>query len=157
MPTVNAWQFKTADGGCEENLFLMKPNVADNQVLAVVFATALNPVNYKLPEMGLVAKLIFPSPYTPVRDFCGNVVQRGTKATSFQAGEIVFGTYVGTSGQGTFTQCVSLSEETIVSMPEGLRVGYAASISMVGLTAYQTVKQYVKRVTESSSWQIWRH
>ncbi|PVI02242.1 GroES-like protein [Periconia macrospinosa] len=149
MSTMKAWQFKTANGGIEKNLFLSDagvdiPKITDNEVLVEVYAAALNPVDYKLPEMGLLAKVAVPSPCTPGRDFCGKVVKRGSKANSFEVGEMVFGAYTATSGHGSLAQYVSVTEETIASMPEGLQVDDAAGIGVAGLTAYQSIKPYVK-------------
>ncbi|KAH7251432.1 reticulon-4-interacting protein, partial [Fusarium tricinctum] len=85
----------------------------------------------------------------PGRNFCGKVVERGSKANSFQVGEMVFRTYVGTSGLVSLAQYVSVSEETIASVLEELRVDDAAGNSLAGLTACRSIKPYVKKGDKS--------
>ncbi|KAL5393972.1 hypothetical protein PMIN02_005401 [Paraphaeosphaeria minitans] len=95
-PKMYAWQFKTSTGGLENNLYLPaagvpKPKITEDQVLVEVYSAALNPADYKVPELGLVARGMIPSPSTPGQDFCGKVCETGRKAASYRVGDMVFG------------------------------------------------------------------
>lgn len=149
MATMKAWQFKSAQGGLENNLFLpasgaQKPHISDDQIIVEVLSAALNPADYKVPELGLLAKGVVPSPAIPGMDFCGKVVEAGSKITSHHVGEIVFGAIIGNIGHGSLSQYIAVSRDMLASMPEGLKVDDVAGVGVAGLTAYQSIHQNVK-------------
>lgn len=110
-----------------------------------VYSMALNPADYKVPELGLVSKAMVPSPCVPGMDFCGRVAETGNKVDSFRIGEMVFGAHVGSYAQGSLGQFIAVSKNMLASMPDGLKVDDAASIGVAGITAYQALKPYVKQ------------
>ncbi|KAF2242246.1 reticulon-4-interacting protein 1, mitochondrial precursor [Trematosphaeria pertusa] len=149
--TMRAWQFKNARGGLEKNLFLpaagtSKPHITDSQILVEVHSAALNPADYKFPEMGMVTKALIPIPAisTPGMDFCGKVAEKGSKVDSFRVGEMVFGSYIGTFGHGSLAEYIAVSKEMIAPMPDGMQVDDMAGVGCTGLTMYQSIKPYVK-------------
>ena len=149
MATMKAWQFSMASGGIEKNLFLPaagapKPRISDDQILVEVYSMALNPADYKVPELGLIAKAMVPSPSIPGMDFCGKVAETGNEVDSFRIGDMVFGAYIGSLGYGSLGQFIAVSKDGCVSMPDELRVDDAASLGVAGLTAYQALKSKVK-------------
>lgn len=146
---MKAWQYRTAAGGLEKHLYLPaagvpKPTIHDNQILVEVYSAAINPADYKFPEMGIMSKVMVPSPSIPGFDFCGKVAAFGSKIDSFQKGEMVFGSCVGTFGHGSLAQYIAVSKDMVVPMPEGIKVDDAASLGTVAITAYQALKPHVK-------------
>ncbi|KAF2117011.1 hypothetical protein BDV96DRAFT_611614 [Lophiotrema nucula] len=146
---MKAWQFSSAVGGVEHNLFrpasgAPKPKPSDNEILVEVYSMALNPADYKVPELGMVSKLVVPSPSIPGMDFCGKVVELGAKVDWASVGETVFGSMISKIGQGSLGQYVAINKENCAVLPEGVAIDDAAGIGCVGLTAYQSIQPYVK-------------
>lgn len=146
---MKAWQFATAAGGIENNLFVPatgapKPTISDDQILVEVYSVALNPADYKTAEAWFLAKTVVPSPKVPCTDFCGKVVETGNKIDSFKIGEMVFGA-CDPLKSGSLGQYVAVSRNMLASMPEGLDVDDAASIGVAGLTAYKSLKEKIKQ------------
>ncbi|KAF9729753.1 hypothetical protein PMIN06_005589 [Paraphaeosphaeria minitans] len=148
-PKMYAWQFKTSTGGLENNLYLPaagvpKPKITEDQVLVEVYSAALNPADYKVPELGLVARGMIPSPSTPGQDFCGKVCETGRKAASYRVGDMVFGTHGGPFGHGSLGQYIVVSKEMLAPVPTGLKADHMAGVGVAGLTAYQSIQPHVK-------------
>lgn len=144
-----AWQFKTATGGIENNLYLPaagvpKPKITEDQVLVEVYSAALNPADYKVPELGLVARSMIPSPSTPGMDFCGKVCATGRKVVSYRVGDMVFGMHKGPFGHGSLGQYIAVSKEMLAPVPIGLKIDHMAGVGVAGLTAYQSIQPHVK-------------
>lgn len=144
-----AWQFKTTTGGLENNLYLPaagvpKPHITEDQVLVEVYSAALNPADYKVPELGLLARGMVPSPSTPGQDFCGRVCETGRRAASFRVGEMVFGVCSGPLGHGSLGQYISVSMENLATVARGLKVDDMAGVGVAGLTGYQSIASNVK-------------
>lgn len=149
MTKMYAWQFKTATGGLENNLYLPaagvpKPHIAEDQILVEVYSAALNPADYKVPELGIVARAMIPSPCTPGADFCGKVSEIGRKVSSYRVGEMVFGVFTGTFGHGSLGQYIAVSQNMLAKVPTGAKVDDMAGVSLAGLTAYQSIHPNVK-------------
>jgi NADPH:quinone reductase-like Zn-dependent oxidoreductase len=149
MVNMHAWQFKTATGGLENNLYqpaagVPKPKIAENQILIEVYSAALNPADYKVPELGLLARGMVPSPSIPGMDFCGKVCEAGREAAAYRVGEMVFGMYGGPLGHGSLGQYIVVSKEMLATVPTGLKVDDMAGVAVAGLTAYQSIQPYVK-------------
>lgn len=146
---MKAWLYSSVSGGLENNLFQAasgtpKPRITDDQILVEVFSSALNPADYKVPELGLAVRPMISFPAIPGMDFCGRVAETGNKIDSYRTGERVFGTYTGSLGRGSLAQYVAVGKDMLASMPEGVNVDHAASIGTAGLTAYQALKDNVK-------------
>lgn len=145
---MKVWQCRLLAGPIEKQLFLAtsgvpKPKVT-NEILVQVYSAALNPIDYKMLELGLITKAIFWSPVTPGLDFCGRVVEVGTKVDSFRVGDMVYGSSSGVFGYGTLAQFVPVSQDVVALVPEGVKVDDVASIAVVGMTTYQGLKPYAK-------------
>ena len=149
---MRAWQFASTAGGLEKNLSLRDdvplPKFNNpEQLLIRVLSASLNPADYKLPELGLASRAVFPTPGIPGVDFCGRVVRTssssatGTATKLFKEGDLVF-------GQTERTQCGSCGEFVVAPVgnvallpPDGggVEVDEAATVSIAGLSAYQAV------------------
>ncbi|WP_024507842.1 NADP-dependent oxidoreductase [Bradyrhizobium sp. ARR65] len=105
------------------------------QLLVVVRAASVNPVDFKI-RLGK-----YPSvqedrlPYTPGRDVSGVIAKCGAQATRFKIGDEVFG-MVPVYGGG-YAQQVVLDERAVAVKPSGLDHLYAAGVPLAGQTAWQ--------------------
>ncbi|KAF2194124.1 reticulon-4-interacting protein 1, mitochondrial precursor [Zopfia rhizophila CBS 207.26] len=149
METMKAWLYTTASGGLEKNLYqpaagAPKPKISDDQILVEVLSMALNPADYKVPEMALVSKFMISKPASPGADFCGRVAATRKNVDSLQVGELVFGAIPTYAKYGSLAQFIVASREEYVSMPEEIQIDDAASIGVAGLTAYHSIAPNVK-------------
>jgi NADPH:quinone reductase-like Zn-dependent oxidoreductase len=148
---MRAWQFTTATGGLEKNLFMPasgapKPQISEDQVLIEVYSASINPADHKVPEIGLLTRAARPATSTPGMDFCGKVAEVGSKFDGARVGEMVFGTNMGGmgKGQGSLAQFMPATKDMFTQMPDGLKVDDVAGMGVVGISAYQAIKPNVK-------------
>lgn len=109
-----------------------KPRPGAGEVLVRVEATAVNPVDWKLRE-GLFKDL--PLPFTPGGDFCGSVEQVGEGVSAFSKGDPVYG--VAPGSMGAEAEFVVVPESHLSLKPRTLGPIEAASVPLVGMTAWQ--------------------
>ncbi|KAK4222008.1 hypothetical protein QBC38DRAFT_490882 [Podospora fimiseda] len=151
--TMRAMQWTTATPNLHSNLTLNPsapvPPISPNQVLVKVLSAAINPADHKIPESipaFLRRFLIGTGAITPGMDFCGRIVQVGSKVdkTKFSEGEKVFGR-LGAPGQhGTLAEYVPVPANVMAKLPEGVSVDEAACLGIVGETTYQSIQPFVK-------------
>ncbi|KAK3933907.1 chaperonin 10-like protein [Diplogelasinospora grovesii] len=143
MSTMKAWQYSSTLGGLEKNLVLkedvpvpqLSPRLGDSEVLVEIISASINPADYKVPELGLVARAMIRTPATPGMDFCGRVVKTGRTVDSFAIGEKVFGRIEGTQ-HGTLGQYIVAPATCCATLPDGVDPDHAAAIGTAGLTTY---------------------
>ncbi|KAK6197236.1 hypothetical protein LQW54_010806 [Pestalotiopsis sp. IQ-011] len=147
--TMRAWLYTTAAGGLEKSLKLseapVKP-VTKDQVLVKVHSTSVNPVDYKVPEMGMLSKLVVSTPAAPGLDFAGTIAEVGESvkaADAFRVGEKVFGR-LDPQQYGTFGEYIIAKPDQVTSLPAGVSEGEASCVGTAGLTAYQSIVPHVK-------------
>ena len=143
---MKAWVYDGVTGGMEKNLKIndaaAQPTLGDDEILVEVHAMALNPVDYKVTESARLTALGLKC--IPGADFCGKVTKTGSKVDSIRIGEWVFGAKVGAVSNGTLCQYVSVAQNMLTSLPEGVEVDDAATVGIVGLTEMQAIKPHVK-------------
>jgi len=147
--TMRAWQYSSTKGGIEKNLILSTsvtlPTPKPNQHLIQTLACAMNPVDYKIPELGLIARFMIPKPAIPCVDFAGVIVTPAS-GSSLRKGQLVFGfpgkTPLETGAMGEFLAASTLA---VVEIPEGLKPEDVAGIGVAGLTALQSIVPRVKK------------
>src|SRR5690242_3951728 len=148
MTTSQAWLCKSFSGSVEHNLSLSTsrptPQPSDTEVLVEVSSTTVNPIDYKILELGLIPKLVLRSPVTPGLDVSGRVVAVGSKVDLFKPGDIVFGACNGVFGHGALAQHVQVSQDTLALAPPGAMADDLAAIATTGMTALQALRQSVK-------------
>ncbi|KAI0879821.1 reticulon-4-interacting protein 1, mitochondrial precursor [Annulohypoxylon maeteangense] len=148
--TMKAWVYTSAAGGVEKNLKLVSDASAPfpealpkDVVLVKVHSSSLNPVDYKLPELGLLSRLIVCTPASPGLDFAGVVAAVGSAVTGYSAGDKVFGR-IEPNKYGTLGEYVPAKAEGIALVPEGVSLEDASTIGTAGLTAFQCIVPNVK-------------
>ena len=155
--TMKAWQYSQVAGGLEKNLKLnnnasLPPkanSLGPDQVLVQVLSSALNPVDYKFPQIPLLGGLIVKRPAVPGLDYAGRVVASGanTKKISsedLKPGQLVFGKLDGPSSFGTLAEYAVVPRSGCVPLPEGVKPDDAAAAGSAALTAYQTLIPNIK-------------
>ncbi|KAJ5129441.1 Polyketide synthase enoylreductase [Penicillium bovifimosum] len=146
---MEAWLYSSTTNGLEKNLNFhasarAPPAVHGNNVLVQVLSASLNPADFKVPEMGLVArKLVIGTPASPGMDFCGRVVAAGANATEFSPGQLVYGCLSRPAQYGSLGEYLVTSSSLLAPVPEGVEVDHAAAIGIAGQTAYQSLAGYV--------------
>ncbi|KAK9798007.1 putative Enoyl reductase (ER) domain-containing protein [Seiridium cardinale] len=147
--TMRAWLYSSASGGLEKALKLSEATVkplSGDQVLVKVHSTSLNPADYKMPELGMLARLAVSTPASPGMDFAGTVVKVGDavkSADTFRVGEKVFGR-IAPQQHGTLAEFIAAKPEGIARLPDGVSEGDASCVGTAGLTAYQSIAPHVK-------------
>jgi NADPH:quinone reductase-like Zn-dependent oxidoreductase len=119
-----------------------KPQLGPNGVLVRVYASSVNPVDWKLRK-GMLSglwKLRFPVIWGC--DLSGVVEQVGSAVTFFKPGDEVYGCKHGKVAQtyrGTYAEYVVAPENTLARKPARLSHEEAAAIPLAGLTAWQAL------------------
>jgi len=132
-------------GGPEQVAFadLPRPVPEPDEILVQVHAAGLNPVDNKIREGKM--KSILPSrlPATLGSDLAGVVVEAGHRVTRFKPGDAVFASIFGLR-TGALAEFAAVPENAAAFKPENLDYVQAASVPMVGLTAWQALKEACK-------------
>jgi len=143
--TMRAWLWTSATGGLEKNLHLSQSAIRPgqqlqkDQVVVQVISMSLNPADYKVPEMGMPAKLVISTPSSPGIDFCGRVVATGPALKEFSPGQLVFGCLGRPMQFGPLAEYLVCPSSAIASLPPGVDPDHAATIGVAGQTAYQVL------------------
>ncbi|EPS33768.1 hypothetical protein PDE_08730 [Penicillium oxalicum 114-2] len=146
---MKAWLYSSTSGGLENNLQLDKtartpPVPQGSQILVHVLAASLNPADFKVPELGLPARLYIGTPASPGMDFCGRVVKAGTLAQHIPEGQLVFGSAARPLKFGSLAEYMIVSTDQVAVVPEGVDIESAAAVGIAGQTAFQSLEGYVQ-------------
>ncbi|OBQ73431.1 NADP-dependent oxidoreductase [Mesorhizobium erdmanii] len=115
-----------------------EPELRDNDVLVEIHAAGVNLVDSKLRDGEF--KLIVPyrTPFILGHDVAGIVVRAGSKVRKFKPGDEVYARP--RDGRiGTFAEFIAIDEADVALKPKNLSMEEAASIPLVGLTAWQVL------------------
>src|ERR1700729_753794 len=119
----------------------LEPSLPDAlQVLVLVKAASVNPVDFKIRNGQYPAVKEDRLPYTLGRDVSGIVEKCGAQASLFKIGDEVLG-MVGIGGGGYAEKAV-LDEQALTRKPPGLDYAQAAAIPLAALTAWQGLFRY---------------
>ncbi|GAA0299750.1 NADPH:quinone reductase [Halarchaeum salinum] len=112
------------------------PEPGHGEVRIDVAAAAVNPVDtyyregdYELPGL----------PAIPGDDVAGVVDAVGPGVTAWEAGDRVFGTGIGASGQGSYAEYTAADAGTLAALPAGVSFAEGAAIAVVGVTAWRAL------------------
>lgn len=148
MTTMKAWQSTTFLGPIERNLYLsssvQRPIPSKTEVIVEVVSTSVNPIDYKILELGIIPKLVLRSPVTPGLDISGRVVEIGSEVNHFKPGDIVFGSCNGVFDHGALAQFVQVSQDTLAMAPPAVKSEDLAAIATVGMTTLQGLRPYIR-------------
>ena len=114
------------------------PAVGEQDVLVQVHAASVNPVDFKIRNGELKQILRYPLPFILGNDLSGVVTQVGGKVTRFKPGDAVYGR-PDKSRIGTFAEFIAVREQDLAPKPANTGMIEAASLPLVGLTAWQAL------------------
>lgn len=115
-----------------------EPEVRDHDVLVAIHAAALNLLDAKIRDGEF--KLILPNRFPLImgHDVAGVVVRVGSKVQRFKPGDEVYARP--RDGRiGAFAERIAMDEADVALKPGNLTMEEAASIPLVGLTAWQVL------------------
>ncbi|KAF1985613.1 zinc-binding oxidoreductase [Aulographum hederae CBS 113979] len=143
--TMKTWSYGKVQGKLEDFLVCDESAPAPDrsflskdQLVVETISTALNPVDYKLPE-SWVANLRIKFPATPGLDFCGRVVAKNPSNTSVEIGQLVFGGLPGAQQFGGLGQYILTNSNECAPLPDGINPDHAAAVGTAATTAYQSL------------------
>lgn len=114
------------------------PELRDDEVLVQVHAAGVNLLDSKIRDGEFKLILPYRMPLVLGHDVAGVVVNVGPRVRQFKAGDAVYAR-VDDFRIGTFAELVPVKETSLAHKPESLTMEEAASIPLVGLTAWQAL------------------
>ena len=131
-------------GGLDELAFADVPRPAPkpHEILVQIHAAGLNPLENKIRSGQMKPILRFQLPATLGNDLAGVVVEPGRSVTRFKPGDAVFASIDGLR-MGALAEFAVVAEHAVSLKPVHLDFVQAASIPMVALTAWQTLREHM--------------
>jgi len=129
-------RYKSKDGG--HFVDMPQPAVGDNDVLVQVHAAGVNLLDVKIASGELKLVLPYRFPLILGNDVAGVVVQVGPRVRGFKPGDEVYAR-PDKDRIGTFAEFIAMNEADVAIKPAELSMEEAASIPLVGLTAWQAL------------------
>ena len=115
-----------------------EPDLRENDVLVEIHAAAVNLLNSKIRSGEFKPILRYRPPFILGHDVAGTVVRVGSKVRRFKPGDEVYSRP--RDGRiGTFAEYIAMNEADVALKPKNLSMEEAASIPLVGLTAWQAL------------------
>lgn len=115
-----------------------EPVPGPDDVLVEVEAAGLNILDSKIRDGAFKPILPYKAPLVLGHDLAGTVVKVGAKVRRFKPGDAVYARP--RDGQiGTFAERIAVKEADLAPKPANLSMAQAASIPLVGLTAWQVL------------------
>jgi NADPH:quinone reductase-like Zn-dependent oxidoreductase len=129
--------------GKKEKLHLTEiaePVILANDVLVQIHAAGVNVLDSKIGSGEFKLILPYKPPFTLGHDVAGIVTKVGSGVTKFKVGDEVYAR-PRDHRIGTFAEFISVDENDIAMKPKNLTMEEAASIPLVGLTAWQALME----------------
>lgn len=114
------------------------PELRDDDVLIEVHAAGINPLDSKIRDGEFKLILPYRLPLILGNEVAGVVTQVGSRVRRFKAGDEVYAR-PHKDRIGTFAEFIAVNEADVAIKPKGLTMEEAASIPLVGLTAWQVL------------------
>ncbi len=120
-----------------------EPIAGDEDVLVQIHATAVNLLDSKVRDGEFKLMLPYKPPFVLGHDVAGTVVKVGRKVRKFKVGDEVYAR-PRDHRLGTFAEFIAINEADVALKPKNLSMEEAASIPLVGLTAWQALVEVGK-------------
>jgi NADPH:quinone reductase-like Zn-dependent oxidoreductase len=120
-----------------------EPALQDDDVLVEIHAAGLNLLDSKIRDGEFKLILPYRPPFILGHDVAGTVVRVGSKVRKFKPGDEVYAR-PRDSRVGTFAEFIASNEADVALKPRNLTMEEAASIPLVGLTAWQVLVERAK-------------
>lgn len=115
-----------------------EPALRDDDVLVAIHAAGLNLLDSKIRSGEFKPILPYRPPFILGHDLAGTVVRVGSKVRQFKPGDQIYARP--RDGRvGTFAEFIAVNEADVALKPKNLTMEEAASIPLVGLTAWQVL------------------
>jgi len=115
-----------------------EPALRDDDVLVAIYAAGLNLLDSKIRSGEFKSILPYRPPFILGHDLAGIVVRVGSKVRQFKPGDQIYARP--RDGRvGTFAEFIAVNEADVALKPKNLTMEEAASIPLVGLTAWQVL------------------
>lgn len=120
-----------------------EPQLREDDILVEVHAAALNLLDAKVRDGEFKSILPYRPPFILGHDVAGKVVRVGSKVRAFKVGDEIYARP--RDGRvGTFAEFIAINEADAAHKPKNLSMEEAASIPLVGLTAWQVLVERAK-------------
>ena len=130
-------------GGRLRSAEMPEPQLRENEVLVQVHATGVNLLDSKIRDGEFKFILPYKLPLVLGHDVAGTVVRVGPRVRKFKPGDAVY-SRPDDFRIGTFAEFVAVKEDSLALKPKKLSMEEAASIPLVGLTAWQALVEKAK-------------
>ncbi|KQT44177.1 NADPH:quinone oxidoreductase [Devosia sp. Leaf420] len=115
-----------------------EPDVGPNDVLVQVHAVSLNLLDSKIRDGEFKPILPYKPPFIAGHDVAGTVLRVGAQVRKFNVGDEVYSRP--SDGRiGTFAERIAIDQKDLALKPKTLSFAEAASVPLVGLTAWQAL------------------
>ena len=115
-----------------------EPALRDDEVLVQVHAAGVNQLDFKIRNGEFKLILPYRVPFVLGHDVAGVVTQVGSRVRQFKVGDEVYAR-PDDFRIGTFAEFVAVKEDSLAIKPNNITMEEAASIPLVGLTAWQAL------------------
>ena len=120
-----------------------EPELREDEVLVQVHATGVNQLDSKIRNGEFKLILPYRAPFVLGHDVAGVVVRVGPRVRQFKPGDEVY-SRPDDFRIGTFAEFVAVKEDSLAIKPNNITMEEAASIPLVGLTAWQALVEKAK-------------
>lgn len=117
---------------------IAEPILKENDAMVKVYAGSVNQLDSKIKNGDFKLILPYKTPFTLGHDVAGVVTKVGTRVTKFKVGDEVYARPADHS-IGAFAEYISINENDLALKPKDISMEEAASIPLVGLTAWQAL------------------
>jgi len=119
------------------------PTPGDEDVLVEVHAAGLNPLDSKIRDGEFKSLLSYRPPFILGHDVAGTVARVGANVRAFKVGDEVYARP--RDGRiGTFAELIAIDQADVALKPKSVSMEEAASLPLVGLTAWQALVERAK-------------
>lgn len=115
-----------------------EPELGKDDVLVQIHAAGVNPLDLKIRDGEFKMILPYRMPLILGNDLAGVVVRGGSGVQQFKPGDEVYARPDG-DRIGAFAEFIAINQGSLAIKPKGLTMEEAASIPLVGLTAWQAL------------------
>lgn len=117
---------------------MQQPELRDDDVLIEVHAAGVNQLDSKIKSGEFKLILPYRMPLVLGHDVAGVVTRVGSRVRQFKAGDEVY-SRPPDHRIGTFAEFIAVNENNVAPKPKNVTMEQAASIPLVGLTAWQAL------------------
>jgi NADPH:quinone reductase-like Zn-dependent oxidoreductase len=114
------------------------PELGEDDVLIQIHAAGVNPLDSKIRDGEFKLILPYRLPLILGNDLAGTIVRAGSRVRRLKLGDEVYARPP-KDRIGTFAEFIAIKEDAVALKPKALNMEEAASIPLVGLTAWQAL------------------